>query len=111
MKRSPLLREHDNDYAVTYLLDRPRPNRKPLGRKEKTHIAINVITRNFWWFQEGIGQWVGIDDAGPMAMHVKAEILGTSIDNGRHLTFDERDQFVKLLDNIRIDLEESLPSI
>lgn len=111
MKRSPLTRKPDEDYAVTYLLDRPHLSREPLGQKEKIHIAINVITGNFWWFQEGIGQWIGIDDAGAMAMHVKAEILGTNIDGGRHLTFDERDQFAKLLDNIRIDLEERLPSI
>lgn len=105
------MRRPDEDYAVTYLLDRPRPNRKPLGLSKKTHIAINVITGSFWWFQEGIGEWIGIDDAGPMAMHVKAEILGTNIDDGRHLTFGELEEFHQLLDNIRIDLEESLPSI
>ena len=105
------MRRPDEDYAVTYLLDRPRPNRKPLGLREKIHIAINVITGNFWWFQEGIGQWVEIDDAGPMAMHIKAEILGTSIDDGRHLTPGELNEFYDILDNIRIDLEESLPSI
>lgn len=111
MKRSPLTRRLDEDYAVTYLLGPPHPFKKPIGREDKEHIAIDANAGNFWWFNEGIGEWSDIDSGGPMASSVKAEIMGLKKAGMQYgLTVSQRILFRRFLNNVRIDLEERLTS-